>query len=73
MSSVVAVGAAFVLAACGASGGSPSAEAPSPSAEASSAPAGEVYEVDTATDATLGAILVGEDGMTLYTQEGQRR
>ena len=27
---------------------------------------GEAYEVDTATDATLGAILVGEDGMTLY-------
>ncbi|HEY8199169.1 MAG TPA: hypothetical protein VIF44_05320 [Candidatus Limnocylindrales bacterium] len=66
-SSVVVVGAALLLAACGASGGSQSAAAPSPSAEAPSAPAGEVYEVDTATDATLGAILVGEDGMTLYT------
>ena len=60
---VVVAGAALLLAACGASGGSPS-----PSTEASSEPAaGEAYEVDVATDATLGAILVGEDGMTLYT------
>ncbi len=59
----VMAGAALLLAACGASGGSPS---PSQEAPAASAPAGEAYEVDTATDATLGAILVGEDGKTLY-------
>lgn len=62
---VVMAGAALLLAACGASGGSPSpsAEAPSPAA---SSETGEAYEVDTATDATLGAILVGEDRKTLY-------
>jgi predicted lipoprotein with Yx(FWY)xxD motif len=66
MSSVIVAGAALLLAACGASGGSPSPSA-APSAEAPSASAaGGAYEVDTATDATLGAILVGEDGKTLY-------
>ena len=65
--SVVGAGAALLLAACGASGGSPSpsAAAPSPSTEGVG-PAGEAYEVDTATDAKLGTILVGEDGKTLY-------
>ena len=65
MSIVVVAGAALLLAACGASGGSPSpsAEAPSPSTGGET---GEAYEVDTATDATLGTILVGEDGKTLY-------
>ena len=62
---VVVASAALLLGACSATGGSPSpsAEAPSPSA---SSETGGAYEVDTATDATLGAILVGEDGKTLY-------
>ncbi|HEY8168311.1 MAG TPA: hypothetical protein VIF84_06315 [Candidatus Limnocylindrales bacterium] len=63
--SLVAVaGVAVLLAGCATTGGSPS---PSPSAApASESPVGETVEVTTATDATLGPILVGEGGKTLY-------
>jgi predicted lipoprotein with Yx(FWY)xxD motif len=72
----------LVAAGCGASGGSPSASGPAPeasapapeasapapeaSAPAASEAAGEEYEINVATDPTLGDILVGEDGKTLY-------
>src|SRR5262245_60359846 len=61
----------LLVAACGQAGGaSPSTAASSapssaPSAAASSGP-GEAYEVDVATDATIGMYLVGEDGKSLY-------
>ena len=60
--------AALFVAGCATTGGSPStsAAAPEPSAPAASEAAGEVYTVEVATDPTLGAILVGEDGKTLY-------
>lgn len=67
------VATAILVAACGASGAStaPStaaSSAPSASAAASGASAGpaEAYEVDVATDATVGMYLTGEDGKTLY-------
>jgi predicted lipoprotein with Yx(FWY)xxD motif len=63
----------LLVAACGQSGTATSAPASTassaPSAGASSAASlgpGEAYEVDTATDATLGVYLVGEDGRSLY-------
>ena len=61
-------GAAILVAGCGASGESPaaSAEPPEASAPAASEAAGEAYVIDVATDPTLGEILVGEDGKTLY-------
>ena len=61
-------GTSLLLVGCGASGGSPSpsAAAPEPSAPAASEAAGEAYVVNVATDPTLGSILVGEDGKTLY-------
>ncbi len=61
-------GAALLIAGCATTGGSPSASAvaPEPSAPAASDAAGEAYSVEVATDPTLGDILVGEDGKTLY-------
>lgn len=57
-------GAAVLLAACGSYGG---ASAP-PSAASASAPAaaGNAHAVTLANDGTLGDILVGEEGLTLY-------
>lgn len=66
------VATAILVAACGASGATtaPSTAATSaPSAAASagaSAGPAEAYEVDVATDATVGMYLTGEDGKTLY-------
>ena len=68
----VMASAAVLLAGCGSYGGASASVAPPTSAPAASAPAasappaGEAYEVATANDAALGAILVGEDGRTLY-------
>lgn len=65
-------GAALLVAGCATTGSSPSASVASlePSAPASapaaSEEAGEAYVVNVAKDATLGDILVGEDGKTLY-------
>jgi predicted lipoprotein with Yx(FWY)xxD motif len=66
----------LLVAACGQAGATtaPSASAAAslaPSAAASVGPSesagpAEAYEVDVATDATLGSYLVGEDGRTLY-------
>ena len=61
-------GAALLVAGCATTGGSPPASvvAPESSAPAASEAAGGVYTVEVATDPTLGDILVGEDGKTLY-------
>jgi predicted lipoprotein with Yx(FWY)xxD motif len=65
---VALAGAVLLVAGCGASGGSPTASAPAPEASgpAASEAAGEEYVINVATDPTLGDILVGEDGKTLY-------
>jgi predicted lipoprotein with Yx(FWY)xxD motif len=62
-----------LVAACGQSGNaSPSAAATATSAPSAAASAsaslgpGEAYEIDTASDATIGTYLVGENGKTLY-------
>jgi predicted lipoprotein with Yx(FWY)xxD motif len=66
------VATAILVAACGGSGATtaPSTAASSaPSAAASAAASvgpAEAYEVDVATDATVGMYLTGEDGKTLY-------
>ena len=62
------VGAALLAAGCATTGSSPSASAVAPeaSAPAASAATGQAYTVEVATDPTLGDILVGEDGKTLY-------
>ena len=66
----------LIVAGCAQSGGSsPSAAAGSPGTSAAASPAaspagsptaGEVYEVNVTTDATLGQYLTGEDGLSLY-------
>jgi len=71
---LAAVATAILVAACGGSGSTtaPStaaSAAPSAGASASgaaSAGPAEAYEVDVATDATIGMYLTGEDGKTLY-------
>jgi predicted lipoprotein with Yx(FWY)xxD motif len=55
---------AVIVSACG--GTTPSATAPSPSPAASPTPAAAGETIKVATDAKLGAILVDEDGKTLY-------
>jgi predicted lipoprotein with Yx(FWY)xxD motif len=66
-------GLVLIVAACSSSGASASAPAgvdqpPSaaPSAGGSAAAGGEEYVIASATDATVGAFLTGEDGKTLY-------
>ena len=55
-------GAALLVVGCSATGGSPAPSA----APAASEGAGGSYTLEVATDPTLGDILVGEDGRTLY-------
>lgn len=61
-------GIALLAVGCGAAGGSPSvsAAAPEPTVAAESPSAAAPVEVGVATDPTLGEILVGEGGKTLY-------
>jgi predicted lipoprotein with Yx(FWY)xxD motif len=59
--------AATVVAACAASGGSPAAS--SPPAAASGVPAVGAT-VATTTSASFGAVLIGPNGLTLYTYSG---
>jgi predicted lipoprotein with Yx(FWY)xxD motif/plastocyanin len=56
---------ALLVAGCGAYGGASSAT-PQASAPAASGAVGSAYVVKVANDKTLGSILVGEDGKTLY-------
>lgn len=58
------ISAALVTAGCGTSAGSPSAAAPEPTVAAPSRAASSTLAV--ATDPTLGDIVVGEGGKTLY-------
>jgi predicted lipoprotein with Yx(FWY)xxD motif len=60
------ISAALVAAGCGASGGSPAAAAPEPTSAASSPSSAVTRDLAVATDPTLGDIVVGEGGKTLY-------